>query len=57
MATSHTSGEFRTNIDQRFEENGIIENKIPGHATWLLQVWDILFAAFKVSGKQLTEFA
>ena len=41
------NGEFRINIEDRFNENQIVENKIPGHATWLLQVWDILFAAFK----------
>ena len=48
LAPSHVKGEFRTNVEQRFLDNNIVENQIPSHATWLLQVWDILFAAFKM---------
>ncbi len=47
LAPSHVKGEFRTNVEQRFLDNHIVENQIPSHATWLLQVWDILLAAFK----------
>jgi len=49
LASTHVKGEFRTNIEQRLEENHIVENQLPGHATWLLQVWDILIAAFKMN--------
>lgn len=48
LAPSHVKGEFRTNIEQRLLDSHIVENQIPGHATWLLQVWDILLAAFKM---------